>query len=133
MSMRGKGVGMVGGGEGGLGRCCGWVRGWIGFWRGCFWGGERGRCLIVKCLSGYLDSACVAGQCSLIKDYMDISHLRIHVVPLSVFFLVLWWWRRLFLLDEIFPVQGTCGVQFQPWCYAFQIEHVILVAWQAND
>lgn len=81
----------------------------------------------------YVSCCYVAGQCSLKHYIEDSAELCIHVVPLSVFFLVLRWRWWLLLLYQIFPVQRACRVQLQPGCYAFQIEHVVLVARQTDD
>lgn len=55
----------------------------------------------------------------------------VHIIPLFLLFFPSWWGRdrrRLLLLHEIFPVERARGVQFQPGGYAFQVEHVVLVA-----
>ena len=58
----------------------------------------------------------------------------IHVVPFPVLVFLLGRWRRWrFLFDEIFPVEWTRGVQLQPRGYAFEIEHVVFVAGEADD
>lgn len=87
---------------------------------------------ILKCSFGYLNCALSLDNARS-KTTSNFRQSCIHVVPLPIFFLVLGWWRRLFLLYQIFPVQGTCSVQLQPGCYAFQIEHVVSVAWETHD
>lgn len=65
----------------------------------------------------------------------DLRQSCIHVIPL--FFLFLSRWRRdrrrLLLLHEIFPVERARGVQLQPGGDAFEVEHVVLVAGEADD
>lgn len=54
--------------------------------------------------------------------------LCIHIIPFAVFFFVFRrrWWCLLF--HQVFSIQRTCSVEFQPWGYALEIEHVDLIA-----
>lgn len=70
-----------------------------------------------------------------IHSAKNFHHSRIHVVIFSIFLFILGrrWRRRFLLFHEIFPVQRARGVQFEPGRYAFEVEHVVLVAGEADD
>jgi len=59
------------------------------------------------------------------------SASSIHVIVLAI--LIICWWRwRWLLLYQYLSIEWACWVELQPGLYTFQIEEVILVAWQTD-
>ena len=57
----------------------------------------------------------------------------IHLIIVLFFLLILrrrWWWR--FLRSQVYPIQRTSGIEFQPRLYTVEIKHMFVVAREPN-
>lgn len=62
-----------------------------------------------------------------------LNRLGEHLIVFAVFFFVLRWRGRFFLLQQVFPIHRTCRMKLEPGSDTLKIEDVVFMTWQPND